>query len=134
MASDDDPHGFEDAWADLRPRVLFEPPKKATPGRAFLGVGRGVDEECSYPGYKRVGVPLFLDGADMTAHFDPVEVAIEVSWIGLWFKSVGGRPFYRKALPEGSKHIQAGDSLSVNLSVKDESGLVTSMLASLDLL
>lgn len=132
MASDDDPHGFEDAWADLRPKVSFEPPVvKAVPGRAWLGAGYD-EHECSYPGYARVGIALALDGTDMTAHFEIVESGFEVNWVGLWFRPVGGEPFYRKELHV--THIGAGDSLSVRLSINDGSGLVTSVLRSLDLL
>lgn len=131
MTLDDGSHGFEDAWADLRPRMLFEPPKNAVPGRAWLGVGLDTCE-CGYPSYKRVGVALFLDGTDMVAHFKAMESEFDVNWAGLWFKSLGGEPFYQKALRH--THVQPGDSLNVNLSIIDESGLVTSVFRSLNLL
>lgn len=133
MASNDDPFDLENAWADLRPKVSFEPPvvAKAVPGRAWLGVGYD-EHECSYPGYARIGIALALDGTNMTAHFDVMESGLKVNWVGLWFRPTGGEPFYRKELYV--TQVKPGDSLSVQLSINDESGLVTSVLRSLELL
>ena len=130
MAPDDDDLGLEDAWADLRKGTPKEPeePKQLT---VWMGFGIKGEELC-YAGYQRVETNLYLDGTDMDGTIKSPERQLQIDLVGLWFKPLGGKPFYTKECTPVV--IYPGDSATFHIALTDEGGFLIRTFEALDLL
>jgi hypothetical protein len=138
MCPNDDDLDLEGAWEDLRGGPIPPPrePEKPQRGFAWMGFGPREGVECDGPGYERQRIRLYLDGSEMEVTYKlpadaPVEV-VRVTWVGMWFTLMGGRPFYSKEI--NPIHIHPGDSATFHLVLTDEGGYLVRTLEALDLL